>query len=128
MGVRNPLRPARRLGHLRLYNRALATSGSGTQFFMHDGHRYGHILDPRSGRPAEGVLSISVLAPTAAQADALSTAFYVMGPDAARAYCAEHSEISALMLCPAIRGGGLTTHLIELEESLWTPLADDDTG
>ena len=45
------------------------------QSFRHRGRRYGHILDPRSGRPAEGVLSSTVVAPTAALADALSTAF-----------------------------------------------------
>ena len=77
-----------------LKDRALATSGSGTQFFIHEGRRYGHILDPRSGWPAEGVLSVSVLAPTAATADALSTAFYVMGPQQSREYCEVHPEVA----------------------------------
>ncbi len=80
VGIRDPLRPARRLGQLRMRDRAVATSGSGTQFFEFQGRRYGHILDPRSGWPAEGTASVSVLAPTAAEADALATAFYVLGP------------------------------------------------
>ena len=103
VGVRDPLHPARRLGQLRVRDRALATSGSGTQFFVHHGKRYGHMLDPRTGQPAEGVLSATVLAPTAAEADALSTAFYVMGPEQTAAYCDQHPEIAALMFCPGTR-------------------------
>ncbi len=60
VGVRNPLRPERRLGQLSVVDEAVATSGSGTQFFEHAGRRYGHIIDPRSGWPAEGVLSATV--------------------------------------------------------------------
>ena len=103
IGVRDPLHPTRRLGQLRVRNRAVATSGSGTQFFEYQGRRYGHILDPRSGWPAQGVASVSVLAPSAAEADALSTAFYVLGPEAADEYCQAHPGISAVMLCPARR-------------------------
>jgi thiamine biosynthesis lipoprotein len=120
VGVCNPLRPDRRIGHLRLKDRALATSGSGTQFFEHEGRRYGHILDPRSGWPAEGVLSASVLAPTAAQADALSTAFYVMGAQGAKDYCRQHPEIAAVVLCPGSRAGGIEKHLIGLDDRDWT--------
>ncbi len=67
---------------------------------MHEGRRLGHILDPRTGWPAEGVLSVSVVAATAAEADALATAFYVMGPEAARAYCEAHTEVGFVMACP----------------------------
>src|SRR4051794_7975016 len=56
VGVRNPNKPTRYLGQLRLHDCSLSTSGSGTQFFTHEGRRYGHILDPRTGWPAEGVL------------------------------------------------------------------------
>ena len=120
VGVRNPLRPDHRLGHLQVKDRALATSGSGTQYFVHGGRRYGHILDPRSGWPAEGVLSASVLAPTAAEADALSTAFYVMGPDLAREYCSRHPQLAAIILCPGARQGGLEQHVIGLDEQEWS--------
>jgi FAD:protein FMN transferase len=124
VGVRNPLRPDRRLGQVFLRDRALATSGSGTQFFVHEGRRYGHIIDPRSGWPAEDMLSVSVLAPTAAEADALSTAFYVMGLEATREYCERRPEIAAILLCPGARQGSLEKHAIGLEDALW--LDDDD--
>jgi thiamine biosynthesis lipoprotein len=119
VGVRDPLRPNRRAGQLRVRNRALATSGSGTQFFLHQGRRYGHILDPRSGWPAEGVLSTSVLAPTAAEADALSTAFYVMGPEPTRAFCDQRADIAAVMFCPGPREGSVESHTFNLQPTDW---------
>jgi thiamine biosynthesis lipoprotein len=124
VGVRNPLRPDRRAGLLRLHHRALATSGSGTQFFMHQGRRYGHILDPRSGWPAEQVLSVTVLAPTAARADALSTAMYVMGPDAARRYCEAHPDVAALMFCRGAREGSIERFELGLGEGDWSETGD----
>jgi thiamine biosynthesis lipoprotein len=101
IGVKDPLRDDVRVGQLELRDQALGTSGSQHQSFRHRGRRYGHILDPRTGQPAEGVLSVSVLAPTAAEADALSTAFYVSGPDWARDYCRRHPAIEVVMFCPA---------------------------
>ncbi len=106
IGVPHPLRPNRRLAEIRLCDRALATSGSQVQSFVHQGRRYGHILDPRTGWPAEGILSATVLAPSAALADALSTAFYVMGPDKALQYCEAHPEIATLLVCPIRHSGG----------------------
>jgi thiamine biosynthesis lipoprotein len=98
VGLAHPLKPGERLFEFRLQNQALGTSGSGTQFFHHGGKRYGHILDPRTGRPAEGVLSSTVLAPSAAEADALSTAFYVGGLELAEGYCQHDHRISALLV------------------------------
>jgi thiamine biosynthesis lipoprotein len=96
--LRNPFRPESPLGVFRLRNRALGTSGTAFQQFVVDGRAYGHILDPRSGEPAPGPASVTVLAPTAAAADALSTAFYLLGPDAAAAYIADHPEIGAVIV------------------------------
>jgi thiamine biosynthesis lipoprotein len=100
VAVGDPLHPDRRLAQVRVRNRALGTSSTTYQFFRHRGRRYGHILDPRSGWPAEGVLQATVLAPTATLADALSTAFFVLGWEAARAYCESHPGIAALMVLP----------------------------
>lgn len=120
VGVRHPLVSGRRLGQLRLANRALATSGSGTQFFVHEDRRYGHLIDPRSGRPAEGVLTATVVAPTAAVADALATAFYIMGPKSAGKYCLENPEIAAVLLCAAESEGIFEEHIFGLDELDWT--------
>jgi thiamine biosynthesis lipoprotein len=65
-----------------LKDRALATSGNYRQFFMQDGRRYSHLIDPRTGYPvADRVVSVSILADTCTLADGLSTAVMVMGAE-----------------------------------------------
>lgn len=126
VAVRHPLKPDIRVAELRLRNQALGTSGSGTQFFHHRGQRYGHVLDPRTGWPAQGVLSATVLAASAADADALATAFYVTGIDGAAAYCRDHPGISALLICPTQRSGGISLHVLGMDdETLNTTLPVD---
>jgi thiamine biosynthesis lipoprotein len=110
VAIRHPLRQSETLAELVLRNQALSTSGAGTQFFIRRGRRYGHILDPRSGYPAEGLYSATVLAPTAAEAEGLSTALYVMGPERAGQFCATRPEIAALLVAPGEREGDV--HLI----------------
>ncbi|NQT14238.1 MAG: FAD:protein FMN transferase [Planctomycetes bacterium] len=116
VGIPHPIDRSRRLAELRLRDRGLGTSGSGTQHFRHQGRRYGHILDPRTGRPAEGVLSVTVLAPTAARADALSTAFFVMGVEKSLEFCASRPEIGAVLLQPGHGGSGVEVHSTGLED------------
>ena len=124
IGLRHPLRPVERLAEFSLRDQSLATSGSGTQYFRRRGRLYGHILDPRTGRPAEGVFSTTIIAPTAAEADALSTAFYVMGPERTAEYCAEHPEISAVLICPSTREAAVRLHAFGLDAARWQQLAD----
>ncbi len=98
VGVRHPWCAERRLALLRLRDRGLATSAATFQHLEYNGRKLGHILDPRTGWPAEGMASASVTAPSAAEADALATAFFILGTEAARAYCAGHPEVGALLL------------------------------
>jgi thiamine biosynthesis lipoprotein len=85
------------LARVWLRNAALGTSGAGEQFVIVGGTRYGHVIDPRTGWPATGVLSASVVASSAATADALSTAFLIGGVDLARDYCQSHPNVLALV-------------------------------
>jgi thiamine biosynthesis lipoprotein len=117
IALRNPFEPDAPLGVIRLRNRAIGTSGSSFQQFVIEGKLYGHIIDPRSGQPAQGPASVTVLAPTAADADALSTAFYLLGPDAASDYISRHPEIGAVFVeanppdeSPRLRVLGLSEH------------------
>jgi thiamine biosynthesis lipoprotein len=100
VGLRHPLFPGRRLATIALEDRALGTSGSATQFFVDRGRRLGHILDPRTGRPAEGVLSATVIAPTAAVADALSTAAYVLGVAGLETIAPPGGDVAAILVLP----------------------------
>jgi FAD:protein FMN transferase len=72
--------------------------------------------------PAEGVFSAMVVAPTAALADALSTAFYVLGPERSLDYCRTHPEISAVLVCPNSGGGGVEIHSAGLGEDEFSPV------
>lgn len=119
ISIGDPLRPGQSLLEFPLVDRAAGTSGTQYQFFRRAGKRYGHIIDPRTGYPAEQSLSATVLAPTAAEADALSTALFILGPAAAERYCAAHADISAALLCP-----GQQLHQPELWRFNWESIAE----
>jgi len=89
------------LGVVRLRDAAFGTSAAGEPRFEAGGEQYGHVLDPRTGRPAEGVLSAGAVASEAAVADALATAFLVAGPDLAGPFCTARPGTMALLVTAA---------------------------
>lgn len=103
--LRHPLRPQQLIAEFVLENEALSTSGSATQSYVIGGRRFGHLIDPRTGWPADEMHSATVIASSGAIADALSTAFYIMGVDNVQAYCAEHQDVQALLVLPSNRAG-----------------------
>lgn len=77
---------------------AIATSGDYRRYFDHDGRRYSHTVDPRSGRPVTHALaSVSVLHPQCMQADGLATVLAVLGPQAGMAY-ANRRQLAAMFV------------------------------
>lgn len=123
VGVADPLHPERRLAEIWLRDQALGTSGASVQFFRHKGKRYGHILDPRTGWPAEGVFSATVIAPTAAEADALATAFYVLGVDGTAEYCQTHPQVAALLTVPSRSGSAVELVPLGFNPGQWRRLS-----
>ena len=95
--VVSPRDGGRRLAQAWLRDAALGTSGAGEQFVEVDGTRYGHVIDPRTGWPAAGVVSATAIASRAADADALSTAFLIGGVELADRYCRDHQDVMALV-------------------------------
>lgn len=95
IGVQNP-RGEGVVQVLKLKNRAVATSGDYEHFFEKDGRRYCHIIDPRSGYPSAGCVAVTVVAPSALEADAYSTALFVMGPEEGLAW-ANKERLGAIM-------------------------------
>lgn len=84
---------------LNLENKALATSGSYRKYFEKDGKRYSHTINPHSGYPVDHhLLSVTVLAENAATADALSTAFMVMGVEKAMALLKRLPNVEAYFI------------------------------
>jgi thiamine biosynthesis lipoprotein len=98
VGIRDPLRRDERLTSVRLRHQALSTSGSHERFVEIDGTQYSHIIDPRSGRPAEGLLSVSVITGDPAESDALSTGFFILGIEKTKAYCEAHEGVGAVLV------------------------------
>ncbi len=78
VGIRNPIQPGL-VGVLEVTNLAVCTSGNYERFSEIGGVRYSHIVDPRTGWPAEAAPSVTVIAPTALIADAWATALSVLG-------------------------------------------------
>ena len=115
VGLRHPLLREKRIGTITLQNKALGTSGSGTQFFIEKGQKIGHILDPRTGQPASGVLSATVLADTAAEADALATAAYILGPREIDHIAPEGSAVAAILVVKDEQTGRLSAILANLD-------------
>lgn len=77
----------------------VVTSGNYRKFYVKDGHKYAHTIDPRTGRPVEhNLLSATVVAPTATQADALATYFMVAGLQEARNFVEAHPGIEACLI------------------------------
>ena len=78
----------------------MATSGNYRKFYYKDGKRYAHTIDPREGTPVQhNILSATVIAPDCTTADAYATAFMVMGLEQAKAFCEEHPELNAYLIC-----------------------------
>jgi thiamine biosynthesis lipoprotein len=108
IGVRDPRGdPDDAFALLDLGDESASTSGDYEAFFVVDGVRYHHILDPATGRPARGLRSATVVAPDATTADALSTALVVLGPERGLALAEELPQVEAVLVDDA--GRVLTT-------------------
>ncbi len=81
IGIEHPRQEGKLVVTVEVRDSAVTTSGDYRSYFMADGMRYSHIMDPRTGRPALRAASATVVAPSAAQADALATALVVMGAE-----------------------------------------------
>ncbi len=97
IAVRHP-RKEGFIGLLELEDVAVATSGDYEKYFMWNGKRYHHILDPRSGMPAEGCVSVTVIASKAAVADALATGLFVLGPYEGKVLAEELDQVEAIFI------------------------------
>lgn len=77
----------------------IVTSGNYRKFYIKDGKKYAHTIDPRTGYPVEhDLLSATIVAPTAAEADALATACMVWGPEKSKEFIESHPEIEGYLI------------------------------
>jgi FAD:protein FMN transferase len=100
VAIQDPLHANRAARKVLLRDRALSVSGSYEKSFEVAGVRYGHIMDPRTGRPATDVLSVAVLAESGTAGDALDDAFFVLGVAGSREYLKRLPPTEALLFLP----------------------------
>jgi FAD:protein FMN transferase len=99
VAIRDPRGPSERLiAALDLTDGTFSTSGDYERFFVHNGTRYHHILDPDSGQPARGLRSVTVVAERAVDADTLSTGIFVLGAEKGMALVERLPDVDAVLV------------------------------
>ncbi len=98
VGVRNPRAHNKNICVLPVSNLAVATSGDYERYRVVNGKRVHHILDPRTGYPSTGCMSVTVTASSAMTADALATAVFVLGPEGGLALLEELPQVEGIIV------------------------------
>lgn len=98
LGIRDPDEADAVVTRLALQDEAISTSGDYERYFDADGVRYHHILDPATGRPTDGVRSVTVIGPDGTMTDALSTTLFVMGTESGLALVESLPGYEALII------------------------------
>lgn len=98
VGIADPDNPARILLWLPVNGASVATSGDYEQFFLRNGVRYSHNIDPKTGLPVSGIKSVTVVSPSAELSDALATAVFVMGPEVGLHFIGQLPETHCLIV------------------------------
>lgn len=98
VGLVNPKNKEKVFAWFPISNQAVVTSGDYEKFLMIDNKRHGHIINPKTGYPSQGVISCTVFAPKAELADALSTALFVMGVETGIDFINQLNQVEAIMI------------------------------
>ena len=124
-GIRDPRGPVDRIfAALNVRDETFSTSGDYERYFMHDGRRYHHILDPDEGRPAYGCRSVTIVAKQAVLADALSTGVFVLGPQKGMALIEELPDVEGVIVSDrneVLVSSGLRGRLERMQEPTDAP-------
>jgi thiamine biosynthesis lipoprotein len=105
----DPLHPEEIITTVRIKNQALSTSGNYENFVDLDGHRIGHLLNPASGKTASSILSGTTIAPTAIEADALSTGLFVLGIEQSKAIVQRSKNVKLIAISTDGKGETIMT-------------------
>ncbi|HAN05873.1 MAG: hypothetical protein A2X29_11615 [Elusimicrobia bacterium GWA2_64_40] len=102
IGLKNPFAAdGRAAGCLEIRSGAVVTSGDYERFFVHRGKKYHHIIDARTGRTRDDIASVTVLASTAALANAYSISAMALGPEEGAAFLRRRREASGVIITAA---------------------------
>ncbi len=98
VGIRNPQNPDEIFAVIKAKDKSVVTSGAYQRYFDYNEKRYHHIIDPKTGFPADNnILSVTVVSPSSMIADALSTSIYIMG-ESALSLCEEFEDTDAIII------------------------------
>lgn len=114
-GITNPLNKNKVFALMPISNAAVVTSGNYEKYVEFDGKRYSHIIDPKTGYPSSGIVSVSVFAPKAELADALATSIFVMGIEVGLNFVNQLNSIECIIVDD--KGNIHTSKEIELKNN-----------
>lgn len=98
VGVAHPRHPDRVYAQLSISEQAIVTSGDYESFFVHEGKRYAHILNPKTGYPVDFLQSVTVICPNGELADALATSVFVLGREKGLALLTQLDKVEGLII------------------------------
>jgi thiamine biosynthesis lipoprotein len=104
VGIQHPRRPDSLIARLQLDVGAITTSGDYEQYFERDGVRYHHVIDPKTGMPARGMVSASVLAEDPVAADCYTKVVFVLGPERGLEFLAARPDLRGIVITMAPNG------------------------
>jgi thiamine biosynthesis lipoprotein len=118
LGIRDPRGPAdRSFAALDLADGTFSTSGDYERFFIKDGRRYHHIIDPDRGEPSQGTRSVTIVTSRAIIADGLSTGVFLVGPEAGMALIERLPDVEGVIVTAkneVLVSSGLKASLVRL--------------
>src|SRR6185436_9144945 len=125
LGIQDPRGPADRIfASLELSDSTFSTSGDYERFFIKDGRRYHHILDPATGEPAQGSRSVTIVAKSATVADGLSTGVFILGPEAGMALIERLPDVEGVIVTAkngVLVSSGLKDKVVEIAQPTDAP-------
>ena len=110
VAIQHPIEQEGKLAVVPLMDKALSVSAVHGKFFTEGDQRFGHVIDPRSGRPAQKALLAAVVCPSATDSDALSTALLTRGEEYLEILCNRDHATNALIATPNGKHLHVTTH------------------
>lgn len=96
--IANPEDPNLSIGQLYIKDASVVTSGDYEKYFMNNGSRYSHIIDPKTGLPTSGIKSATIICPDAELGDALATSLFVLGIEEGLALINRLKNVEALII------------------------------
>lgn len=110
VGIKNPLDKTKIIGTFTMVGESVATSGNYERYVVINNKHYTHIMNPKTGRPVENMLSVTVVTPKGVDSDALSTSIFIKGAKFAEKIIREFPRTSILIISRNPKTGSVETH------------------